>query len=151
MTIKSSTGLRNYMLGAAASKGSFRDVFSGTTAEIRIYGGTVPADADAAAGSSPLVVIQKDHADPINFADAANGVIQKASETWDGVIDTTGSPTFYRLALAADTDGASTTDKRIQGTVGTTGTEDLVLSSGTLTATETQKIDYYQITFPATE
>jgi hypothetical protein len=151
MAIKSSTGLRNYMLGAAASKGSFRDAFSGTSGELRIYGGTVPADADAAAGSTALVVIQKDHADPVNFADAASGVIAKASETWDGVIDTTGTATFYRLVLAADADGASTTEKRIQGTVGTTGTEDLVLSSATLTATQTQRIDYYQITFPATE
>ncbi len=58
MGIKSSTGLRNYMLGTAAAKGSFRDAFHGAS-EIRIYGGTVPADADAAAGGAPLVVIQK--------------------------------------------------------------------------------------------
>ena len=150
MGIKSSTGLRNYMLGTAAAKGSFRDAFHGAS-EIRIYGGTVPADADAAAGSSPLVVIQKDHADPLSFADAANGVIQKASETWDGVIDTTGAATFYRLVQSADDDAASTTALRVQGTVGATGIEDLVLSSANLTSTESQKIDYYSVTFPGVE
>ena len=74
----------------------------------------------------------------------ANGT---ASIVWSGVNVATGTATFYRHVGAADDGTLSTTQPRIQGTVGTVGAE-LNLSSTSLTTGATQTIDYYSIALP---
>ena len=70
-----------------------------------------------------------------NFtAPAAIGVLSKESTAWSGVAVATGTAGWFRYkADSADTDGSSTTFKRLDGAVSTSGAE-LNLSSVAITA-----------------
>lgn len=143
MTVKTSTGLRNAMLDTA----SFRAAMASFT--LKIYSGTEPATADAALSGNTLLVEIKNAGGVLSFeAAAVNGVLDKAAaETWSGVIAASGTAAFYRLVLSGDTEALSTTDKRVQGSVGTIGA-DLNLSSVALTLSATQNIDYFSMALP---
>lgn len=145
MAIKSSTGLRNALLATS----SFKALFDAGS-EIRIYAGPVPADADAAIGSATLLVTIKNGTNGITFdSAAANGVLTKnPSETWSGTCVATGTPTFYRHVLTGDTDAASTTAPRYQGSVGVAGA-DMNLTAATLTSGAAQTLDYHAVALPA--
>jgi len=144
MAIKASTGLRNYLLDTGALDTALAAGF------IKIYDGTAPTSANDAIAGNLLVTISIDGLGTgINMAaTASNGSIQKSgSEVWEGTIGVTGTATYYRHTEAADTGASSTTEKRIQGTIGVAG-EDMNLSSTSLVATATQSIDYYVINLP---
>jgi hypothetical protein len=145
MAIQISTGLRNHVLVT----GSLRSALAG--GYIRIYSGTPPATADAAlSGNTLLVQIGNgDSNTGLNLATSAtNGVVQKAgAETWTGTNAATGTATFFRHVASTDTGALSTTEPRIQGSVGTIGT-DMELNSTALTSGATQTLDFYQITLP---
>lgn len=143
-----SQALRNAMLDAlkASMDGGF----------IYIYAGTVPASADAAldmvATHTQLAKIAAD-AVPVDagvtgltFAAAAvaGAIAKNGAETWAGKINFVGkdaaqagvgplTATFFRFCTAADNGQAAgdNTTPRIQGTVGTSGT-DVVLDSADL-------------------
>lgn len=143
MAIKMSTGLRNELLSGDSLKAIF-DAGS----EIRIYGGAVPASADAAIGAATLlVVIRKDGTDDITFDTAAvNGILTKnPTEVWEGDWLDDGTATFYRHVLTADDDAASTSAPRYQGTVAIVGA-DMNLSIITNVAGAPQKLDYHAAT-----
>lgn len=145
MPIRPSTGLRNYLLDTNSLDAGLAAGF------IRIYSGTPPADADAAVTGTLLCTISiASGGTGINMAAAATGgVLTKAAgETWSGVNAATGTATYYRHVQAGDTGVSSTTERRIQGTVGTVGT-DLELNSVSLTSGATQTIDFYSIALPA--
>ncbi|NDZ11486.1 hypothetical protein C7T35_01430 [Variovorax sp. WS11] len=144
MTIKSSTGLRDILLGTGSLKATF-DAGS----EIRIYAGTVPADADASIGAATLLVTIKNGVSGITFEAApSGGILEKnAAETWSGVNAATGTPTFYRHVLTADTGALSTTAPRYQGTVAVAGA-DMNLTSSTLTSGATQTLDSHAVALP---
>ena len=90
--------------------------------ELRIYAGTLPADADAAIGGATLLVTIKNGASALTWDNPAGGIISKpAGETWSGTAVATNTATFGRFVAAADTDTLSTTDVRIQGDVATIG------------------------------
>jgi hypothetical protein len=145
MTIKTSTGLRNGMLGT----GSFKSLMDGGL--LKVYGGAVPASADAALGGATLLVtISLNGAGGgLSFdAAAADGVIVKtASELWTGTVGTSGTATFYRFVAAGDDGTASTTQKRVQGTVGTAGADGNITSTA-LVAAAPQNADYFSIALP---
>lgn len=153
MTLFVSEALRNGLLQGSSVKEQLDNGF------LYIYAGTVPADADAALDMTvttgvhtQLVKVAAD-AVPVDagvtglqFAAAASaGAIAKlASQTWAGVVHFIGkdqaqagvgplTATFFRFCSAADNGqgigGAST--PRIQGTIGTSGT-DLIVSSVSL-------------------
>lgn len=142
--MKLSTGLRNALLSGGSLKASLDG------GEIRIYSGTVPADADASIGSATLLVTIKNGGSGINFASsAASGVLNKASaETWSGTNAATGTASFFRHVLSADTGASSTSAVRIQGTTAVAGA-DLNLTSVSLTSGATQTIDFYSVAMPA--
>lgn len=142
--IKSSTGLKNILLASGNLKDTF-DAGSG----IRIYGGTVPADADAAIGSATLLCTIKNGSSGLTFdAAPSGGVLEKnPTETWSGINAAGGTPTFYRHVLTADAGGASTSAPRYQGTVGVVGA-DMNLTSATLVNGATQTLDYHAVSFP---
>lgn len=144
MAIFASTGLRNRLLATGALKTGF-DAGS----EIRIYAGTVPADADTAIGGATLLVTIKNGASGITFdAAAAGGILVKnPAETWSGTNAATGSPTFYRHVLTADDGSTSTTALRYQGTCGVAGA-DMNLTASTLTSGATQTVDYHAVSLP---
>jgi hypothetical protein len=146
MTVKLSTGLRNGLLVTNGLKQLMAAGF------INIYAGTVPASADAALGGATLlsVISISGGGTGINLATtAAGGVVSKASgETWsDSSNNASGTATFFRYVAPGDDGTLSTTQYRIQGTVGLAG-EDLNLSSVTLSSGAPQNIDFFNIALP---
>jgi len=147
MALKISTGLRNALL----ITGSFKALMD--TCTLKIYSGAEPATANAAlSGNTLLCEIFKDNdgATTLTFdSAAADGVLQKnPAEVWEGTVAAGGTSTFYRLELAADTQGLSTTEKRVQGAVAVAGAE-LNLTSISLLLGASQKIDFYSIAIPS--
>ena len=144
MTIKLSTALRNKMLDTGSLKSIFAAGF------LKLYAGALPADADAAVTGTLLCTISVNSSGTgINFAAAAvAGALAKASgEVWSGTNAATGTATYFRHVAAGDTGVLSTTEARIQGSVGTSGA-DLNLSNTALTNGATQTIDYYTAALP---
>jgi hypothetical protein len=149
MSIKLSTGLRNKMLDTNPLKAILASGF------IKLYAGTPPADADAAigGGNTLLCTISVNSGGTgLTFAASATDgtIVKNASEVWSGLNVATGTATFYRHIGASDTAALSTTEPRIQGTIGLAGT-DMVLTNNVLASGATQTIDYYAVNLPATE
>lgn len=146
MAIKISTGLRNALLDTGSFRGTMNEGF------LNIYSGSAPATADAALGGATLLVTISDNGgvDGLDFeASAAAGILMKSSaQTWKGTNAASGTATFYRFVTAADDGTESTTQARVQGTVGLIGS-DLNLSSTSLTAAAEQTIDYFAVAIPA--
>lgn len=115
--VNSSTGLRVLILDAikAAMDGG----------QIEIYGGIRPDAADDSLGSAVLLCTVKiDGTDGIIFDDSTAGLLVKpAGDTWTGTNVATGTATFFRLVLDADTGAASTSAPRLQGSVGVVGAD----------------------------
>jgi hypothetical protein len=145
MAIKISTALRNAILAS----GSVRSSLNGGL--IKIYSGTVPASADSALGSAVLlcVISLNSTGTGISFAASASGGIltKNLSEIWSGTNVASGTASFYRHTAALDTGESSTTQMRIQGSVGTAGA-DLNLTSTSLINGAPQLIDYYSVAMP---
>lgn len=142
--VKMSTGLCSQLLDTGSLKSIFNLSF------VDLYAGTVPATADASVGAATKIVRVSNASGGtgVTFnASAVAGVIAKnAGETWSGVNLATGTVTFFRHVLTADTAAASTTDPRIQGTVGTGGA-DMNLSSVALVSGATFTLNYYTQAF----
>lgn len=140
-----STGLRSKLMDT----GSLKSILAGGL--IKIYAGTAPLTADAAATGTLLCTVSLNATGTgINFdTTAASGVLSKApAETWSGVNAATGTATHFRHVAAGDDGTASTTQARIQGTISTVAA-DLNLSSTSLVSGATQTIDYYSVTLPS--
>lgn len=145
MIVKASTGLRDYVLVT----GPMRQALDGHV--LKLYGGAIPADADAAATGSLLATVTVNNTGTaLTFeAAAANGVLPKSEgEVWSGLVSASGTCTHYRLVSPTDSGNASTTEIRLQGDAGTIGYS-LNISDPALTASEIQHIDYYVIALPA--
>ena len=93
---------------------------------LRIYGGTVPTDANAALGGATLLAVLPLSATA--FAAAVNGVATANAVTSDSSADATGTATFFRVF---ETDGTTTV---FQGTAGTSGTELILSPSASIVA-----------------
>lgn len=144
MTLRISTGLANRLLDT----GSMRSTMA--AGNIKIYTGTEPANADAAATGTLLCTVTINSSGTgINFDTvAAAGVLAKTpSEIWSGVNAASGVAAYFRHVAAGDTAAISSTQPRLQGNVGVVGA-DLNLTSVTLTAAATQVIDFYTIAQP---
>ena len=90
--------------------------------------------------------------DPVNglpFGDASAGILQKdGSLVWSGVAIATGTAGHFRLkGSVSDAGGSSTTELRLDGTIGTTGS-DFNMSSTSITSGATTTIDTAQFTVP---
>jgi len=154
MSFKVSTGLRNYMLGT----GPFSTGMSGYL--IKIYGSAtsqaaadalIPATADTAIGSATLLctISISGGGTGGTFDAPTSGIITKAAaETWIGTNAASGYASFYRGVLSSDTGVLSTTEKRVQGSVGTVG-KDLIIANAYMTSGVVQPINSYSIGFPA--
>jgi hypothetical protein len=116
---------------------------------LKIYSGSPPADADAVEGAL-LVSIGSDAGDTrCHFASAAvDGVLSKATDTWSGAASATGTATHFRLVVYTDTGVLSTTEIRMQGTIGTSGA-DLNMSSVAIVDLAVQTVDTFDLTMPA--
>ena len=143
MTLKISTGLRNGVLVT----GSLKSQLDGKV--VKIYGGAVPDDADAALGAATLLctVSVGGTGTGVTFESTPvdGAIVKTASETWSGTNVATGTATFWRIATNADDGSASTSAVRVQGTFG--GASGL-LSNPALTSGATQTIDNCAIALP---
>ena len=143
MTTSISPGLQGQLLQA----GGFKEVMDG--GEIRLYAGLVPAAAGDSIGAATLLCTIKNGASGVTFDAGTPGVLLKpAAETWQGTNVASGTPSFYRLVKPADTGAASTSDARVQGSVGVVGA-DLNISAGTLVSGAPQSISYYAVSLLA--
>ncbi len=143
MSLKLSTGLRDGMLDTSP----FKTLLDAS--RVKIYSGVAPATADAAEGTL-LVSIGSDNADThCHFlAAAVAGVLSKNADVWSGVASADGTANYFRLVVNTDTGVLSTTEIRMQGTVGTSGA-DINMSSVTIVSGATQTIDTWDQTMPA--
>ena len=116
MQISRSTGFRNAVLGT----GSVTGVLAG--AVLKVYSGTMPASADAALSGNTLLCTYSGNGVPaagLEFeATPINGaLLKKASQSWSGNAVASGTATFCRFEMPADTGASSTSAVRIQGDV----------------------------------
>ncbi len=141
--LKLSTGLRDGMLDTSP----FKTLLDAS--RVKIYSGVAPSDADAAEGTL-LVSVGSDNADThCHFlAAAVSGVLSKNADIWSGVAGATGTASYFRLVVNTDTGVLSTTEIRMQGTVGTSGA-DIDMSSVSIVSGATQTIDTWDLTMPA--
>lgn len=141
-----STGLRNGMLGTS----SFKTLMDGS--RLYLYSGTVPASADAALGSATLLATLTESGDGttgLTFGTPSAGVISKATaEVWSTAsITASGTATFWRLAASGDAGGASTTEERVQGTVGSVDA-DMLLGDAALVSGQPFSLAYFNVALP---
>lgn len=142
MSLKLSTGLRNGMLDTSP----FKTLLDAS--RVKIYSGSAPASADDAEGTE-LADIGSDAGDThCHFlAAAVSGVLSKAADVWSGVAGATGTASYFRLVVNTDTGVLSTTEIRMQGTVGTSGA-DINMSSVSIVLGATQTVDTWDLTMP---
>jgi hypothetical protein len=112
----------------------------GDTLVIADNGGTITVTVDDGVAAA--------RSNCIYFAAPSAGAMSKATETWSGVIATTGVAGYFRIVEPEDDGTLSTTQRRAQGTVATSGAE-LNLSTTSLVAGTTLTIDSYSISLPA--
>lgn len=143
--MKLSTGLRDHLLAT----GDFQSGVDGGV--IYIYNGVEPATADAALSGNTLLMIISNNAAGTGItmaATPAGGVLGKnATEIWRGVCVAAGTPTFYRFAGLTDSGLLSTTEKRMQGTIGTVNA-DLIFSNTAFTVGAERRIDNFNVAQP---
>ena len=151
MTCELSTGLRNGMLNATGMKEAL------TNGVLYIYSGTQPASPDSAVSGTLLMIITKASGafsfgtatNGLNLGAPAGGVVAKDTDVWSGVGIAAGTAGWFRLmGNATDSLGASTTLPRMDGSVGTAGS-DLNLVSTTIAIGTPVTIDTFQYTLPA--
>lgn len=145
MTVKYSQGLLAYIGVTGSKKAALDGGF------LAYYSGTVPASANDAIDSGSSVLAKFTESDDgstgLTFeSSATDGVLKKnSSETWKSTVGTAGTATFFRFYDSSD-DGssASTTAKRIQGTLGTTAASDAQLATTTLAKDAVLTVDIFQ-------
>lgn len=145
MSIQLSSGLRDHLL----ISGSFKSALDGGV--LRIYSGAIPANADAdSSGATILTTISLDATGTgLTWGSTVTaGILSKnTSEIWRGLVDNTGTATYFRFMAIADTGALSTTDKRVQGTVGLVGA-DLNFSNVNLVAGNYRVVGSLNVTLP---
>jgi hypothetical protein len=144
MAEKMSTGMCNYLLDQGSLSAALASL-TGIT-EIRIYDGTPPATADAAATGTLLCVVSDASTGSTLAWDTAGavqgGVMQKETgQVWSGVVLADGVASYYRVVDDNDDDSLSTTYPRLQGTIGVGGA-DMNLGTTTLVNGATFTIAY---------
>lgn len=143
--MKFSTGLRNGILVT----GSVKSQLDGGT--IKVFNATsIPADADAAETGTLLLTISLTGTGSGLVFDttATGGVIGIPSgAVWKGTNVASGTANYFRWVPAGDTGAASTTAKRIQGTIGIANA-DMIWTVPALVAGNEKIIDAFNIATP---
>lgn len=120
------------------------NAFGGVAFNVTVSGGTLAEDApqNMSAGT--------DHANGLRLDVSASGVIAKlAADVWSGVAVASGTAGWFRVVGAVtDAGSSSSVLPRLDGNVGTSGAN-LNLSSTTITASATETISEFQLTYPA--
>ena len=146
MALRLSTGLRTALAGTQGLKGILEGGF------LDIYSGGQPSTADLAETGVKLARLSKasgtSGTDGLLFGTAGAGIIPKSAEVWSGTILTAGVAGYFRLYGTAGTSGSSSSEKRIDGNVGVSGS-DMVLANTSLVAGATLTIDTFSLEVPS--
>lgn len=146
MALRLSTGLRNGMMGTATIK----ELLDNGT--IDLYSGSQPASGDSVETGSKLATISSTSgtgvADGVKFGTAAGAILGKSAVAWTGLCILAGVAGWFRFRGSGGTAGTSTTEKRLDGSVGVSGA-DLNLTHTSLTLNATVTITDFDITQPA--
>ncbi len=145
--IKSSTGLAAKMMVT----GSFISIMN--LCKIKVFGGTVAENADAAETGTLLVTItNNDTGTGLTWEATAVGraAVKKTTETWSGtaVAGTATPATHFRIVAAGDTGALSTTEARVQGSVGNVAGVDLFLTNPNITTSDIKTLAAFSVTLP---
>lgn len=142
MSLTLSTALRQYMMDLGINSGF------DTTGVLELHDGTRPINADTtAAGTNILASINL----PTKafISPSTNGIMQKSAAAWAAAAAAAnGTATWFRLKLAADSGTTGTTDRRLDGNVGTAGA-DLVMSSTSIILGLPVTVNQFTVTTPA--
>lgn len=139
-----STGLQNHL----AVTGSLKSALEGCV--LRIYSGFTPSHPNnGISGGDTLLVSITLAPDGLQFEEAAvSGVLlKKASQEWAGTVAATGTAAFFRISPSSDTGSGSSTEVRMQGSVGMLGA-DLELANVDLESGAPFTISSAAITIP---
>jgi len=145
--MQASTGLRNYIGSSGSCKAALDAGF------LKVW--TVPTDPtvgpdDALTGATLLGTFTEsgDGTTGLTWDSAVNGALPKAAaETWKTTWAASGTAVLFRFCEAGDAgDTASTTAKRVQGTVGIAGA-DLTMSNNVVTSGADFTLDSAEIDF----
>ncbi len=128
MALQYSVSVNNARLDAV-------ETATGTSAKLKIYTGSAPANCAAAATGTLLA----DIALPSDWMNAASGASKTKLGTWTGTGITGGTAGYFRITDAAGTNA------HIQGTCGI-GTGDLQLSNTNIAASQGITIDAFTLT-----
>lgn len=142
---KFSTGLRDSMMAGQSFKGTMDG------GVLHIFGGTAPASADDSEGAAPLLVTLTVNGSGggLNFdTTASNGALSKApGELWKGEVAATGNATWFRFVASGDTGASSTTEARVQGTIGAAAA-DMLIANPQMTELEEFALNYFTVVLP---
>lgn len=148
MSLKFGATLANAMLVT----GSAQSLLNG--GHIYIFSGPVPATADAAlSGNTALMTIDNGGTGGTWQNVASNGVLTKtASETWSGNAATAGTASFFRYCVGSDNGqgAAGAGNYRVQGSVGTDMTADLLVATVALAVGANISLTNAQFALPIT-
>ena len=146
--MKLSTGLENALLVTGSLKASLNLCF------VKVYSGTVPTDADQSLGSATLLHCYSAGAGgtggtggTFDATPVSGAIVKTASETWTGNSVASGTANFARAVLGSDDGTLSTTQVRMQLTVGTVNA-DLLLNNTTYTSSATRTLSACSLTIP---
>lgn len=132
MSTKLSQGAVKYLAITGPLKNAFNLGF------IDIYSGSAPTSPnDAATGVLLVTVSNNSTATGITFDDGdVDGTIKKAvAETWSGTAVANGTAGYFRLRESSDTSNVSSpTKRRLDGSIGTSGSSDMTIGSLTITS-----------------
>ena len=158
MALSYSTGLVNGVLTTGGD--SFADMLGGFV--IDIYSGTKPASADAAVVTSSTTVllgtITKGGVAATGDASVytlhmgvatARAIDKNTAETWQFRGTVAGVAAWFRMRNPSDPGTASSTDVRIDGTIGTYS-GDARLSSTDIVADNIYTLHRFKLTWPST-
>ena len=141
MAITHSPGLKNY-----DHDSGFKSAFN-TTGVIKIYTGSKPATADLAPTGTLLATLTLS---ATAFGAASGGVSTANSITSDTNAAATGTAGWFRVQLTGDAGTTNNTDKRLDGTVTTTGGGgDMQLNNTSIVTGGTVAITAFTYTHPA--
>jgi|SRR5580765_4808621 len=145
MALRMSTALCNKLHDTNPTKTIFNLGF------LKLYTGTPPASADAAAtGTLAVTVSNNSTGTGLTWGPTASGgtLTKTSGEVWSGTV-AAGGPltiTYFRVVAVGDTGANNTTEPRVQGTVGIGGT-DMVVGNPVLSSGATFTINFATLSF----
>jgi hypothetical protein len=133
-----STKLANVWLDAVGNGGTGINFDSGT---LEIRSGAAPGPDAAATGTVGASITTPADA----FAAAASKALAKSGTWQDASADNSITAAHFRLRQSGDTNGATgSTDERIEGTVGTSGT-DMIIDNTSINATQVVTVSTFTL------